>query len=298
MPTGPDGGAPENQFRIAATARPWRSHLLFASTDTGGFTQRTQIDRPATMGRLDVAAPSGRSGLIDRASRLRVRLHGGSLQSVTIADMLGGANACAIESAAGWEVLQFAAADEIATGLWELTNLLRGQLGTEDALAAGTDAGARFVLLDRAVVAAGLLSSEIGRELNWRCAPAGYDLSDRYASGVSLGGGTRAPMPLSPCHLRFGREGEMLAFAWTRRGRIDADSWLFSDIPLGEAEERYRVTLFDGDTIIAEAETTQPQWQVAASMVEGRTAATLRVSQVSLAVGAGVPASRTFHFNT
>lgn len=298
LPTGPDGGAPERQFRIAATARPWRSHLLFASTDTGGFTQRTQIDRPATMGRLDVAAPLGRSGLIDRASRLRVRLHGGSLQSVTIADMLGGANACAIESAAGWEVLQFAAADEIATGLWELTDLLRGQLGTEDALAAGTDAGARFVLLDRAVVAAGLLSSEIGRELNWRCTPAGYDLSDRYASGASLSGGIRALMPLSPCHLRFGREGEMLAFAWTRRGRIDADSWLSSDIPLGEAEERYRVTLLDGDTIIAEAETTQPQWQVAASLVEGRTAATLRVSQVSLAVGAGVPASRTFHFNT
>lgn len=296
LPTGPDGGAPENQFRIAARARPWRSHLVFASPDTAGFAQRTRIERPATMGRLDEVAPSGRSGLIDRVARLRVRLHGGSLQSVTVKDMLNGANACAIENAAGWEVLQFAGADEIALGLWELSDLLRGQLGTEDALASGAMAGARFVLLDRAVAAAGLQPSEIGRELNWRCAPAGYDLSDRYASAAFLSGGIRALTPLSPCHLRCRRFGETLAFGWTRRGRIDADSWLSSDIPLGEAEERYQATLLDGQTIIAEAETTQPHWEVVASLVTG--SATLRVSQVSLAVGPGIAASRTFPFNT
>jgi len=296
LPTEPDGGAPENQFRVAASARPWRSHLGFASPDAAGFTQRALIERPATIGRLERAAPPGRSALIDRAARLRVRLHGGSLQSVTIADMLNGANACAVESAAGWEVLQFAMADEIASGLWELSDLLRGQLGTEDALGAGADAGARFVLLDRAVVAAGLLPSEIGRELNWRCAPTGYDLSDRYASSAFVNGGVRAATPLSPCHLRCEMAGAVLAFGWTRRGRIDADSWLSSDIPLGEAEERYRVTLLDAGTLVAEAETAQPHWEVAASLISS--AATLRVSQISLAIGAGIPASRTFHFNT
>lgn len=298
LPMGPNAEAAETRLRIAAVARPWRSQLVFASSDVAGFDLRAQIDRPATMGRLEEPAQPGQSGVIDRVARIRVRLHGGSLQSVAIADMLNGANAAAIETAIGWEVLQFAGAEEIAPGLWEVGDLLRGQLGTEDALASGAPAGARFVLLDRAVVAAGLQSSEIGRELNWRCVPAGYDLSDRYATGAIVSGGRRALLPLSPCHLRCERAGEVVTFAWTRRGRIDADSWLAADIPLGEAEERYLATLLDGSEVVGEAETVLPRWPVDASLVEGRSLLRLRVSQISLVAGPGMVATRDFHFNT
>lgn len=298
LPMGPDAGAPEEQFRVAARARPWRSHLLFASPEAAGFTQRARIDRPATIGRLDEPAPPGRSGLIDRVARLRVGLEAGSLESVTLAEMLNGANACAIEcEGGGWEILQFAGAEEIAPGLWELSNLLRGQLGTEDALATGATAGARFVRLDRAVVAAGLQQSEIGRELNWRCLPAGYDLSERYAAGVVASGGMRALTPLSPCHLRGDFADGAIVFRWTRRGRIDADSWLAADIPLGEVEERYRATLLDGDEIVAEVETNEAQWQVEPSLVDGRAEVQLRVSQISLVVGPGIAATRSIQIN-
>ena len=89
-----------------------------------------------------------------------------------------------------------------------------------------------------------------------------------------------------------------MIFAWTRRGRIDADSWLAADIPLGEAEERYLATLLDGSEVVGEAETEMPLWPVDASLVEGRSLLRLRVSQISLAAGPGIAATRDFHFNT
>jgi len=284
-------------LRVAATARPWRTQILHLNAG-GGFLPRARMDSPARIGRLVEAASPGRSGLIDRTGTLRVQLGAGALQSVTTVDMLGGANAAALECASGqWEVFQFASADEIQPGIWKLSQLLRGQLGTEDSLAAGADVGARFVLLDGTVVPAGLRSGEIGRELDWRCGPVGYDLSDRYATSLMQAGGIRALLPLSPVHLRGRLKSGGFEFAWTRRGRIDADSWLANEIPLGEDEERYAAQLNDADGVFASAELAEPRWEVPTAEIAGRGEIVLQVSQMSRAVGSGIPASRTFKLN-
>ena len=104
--------------------------------------------------------------------------------------------------------------------------------------------------------------------------------------------------PLSPCHLCCDFTHGEIVFRWTRRGRIDADGWLASEIPLGEADERYLATLLDGNEILAEAETTQTQWHVEPSLIEGRAEVQLRVSQISLAVGPGIAAMRSIQINT
>ncbi len=296
LPIGPDSGSPDRQFKVAATARPWRAQVVVASAGEAGFSARAQIERPAIMGRLLDAAPAGRSGLIDRNGRLRVRLFAGALQSVSRLDLLNGANAAVIQGSDGrGEVLQFATAEETEPDVWRLCDLLRGQLGTEDVLETGVPAGAHFVRLDSAVVAAGLQPSEIGRELNWRCLPAGYDLSDRYAMSVTMAGGLRALMPLASVHLRMRRTEAGAAFTWIRRGRIDADSWLASDIPLGEADELYAARLLDGTGIVLSAELAEPLWPVPAAALAGLSEVTLEVRQVSQAIGPGFAASRTFH---
>ena len=87
------------------------------------------------------------------------------------------------------------------------SGLLRGQLGTDDATAAGAEAGAHLVVLDDAVQAAGLLASEAGLVLNWRVGPAGSDLSGANFSDHSETGGLRALLPLSPVHLRAAKDG-------------------------------------------------------------------------------------------
>src|SRR5690606_6375948 len=100
---------------------------------------------------------------------LKISLYDGELESVSQLRMLNGANAAAVRSASGaWEVLQFETAEETAPYVWQLRGLLRGQLGTGDAMRAGAAAGAPFVLLDETVKPAGLRSSETGLLLNWR----------------------------------------------------------------------------------------------------------------------------------
>lgn len=228
-----------------------------------------------------------------------MKLNTGALQSVTLLEMLNGANAAALEGANGnWEVFQFADAEEIDPGIWVLSTLLRGQLGTDDAFAHPAQAGARFVMLDGAVVPAGLRSDEIGRELNWRCGPVGYDLSNRYATTFISVGGMRALRPLSPVRLRGLRmsNGDH-QFGWTRRGRIDADSWLASEIPLGEDEELYSVQLMQGENIIASAECDEPRWTVPAAQIAGLDEVVLQVRQISRAVGHGIAARCVFNFN-
>ena len=85
-----------------------------------------------------------------------MRLYGGALASVSDNVLSGGANAAAVQRADGaWEVLQFANAELVGERTYELSRLVRGQAGSEWAMADPLPAGAPFVLLDRACRAAG-----------------------------------------------------------------------------------------------------------------------------------------------
>jgi hypothetical protein len=198
-------------------------------------------------------------------------------------------------------LVQFLAAEETAPSVWRLSGLLRGQLGTDNAMAAGAAAGASFVLLDEAVRPAGLFSSEIGLSLNWRVGPGGEDFSGPSFGRYTETGGLRALTPLSPVHLKaVAQAGGDIDISWIRRGRIDADSWLAADIPLGEETEAYQVDIApaEGDTVRS-VTVSSPMWSYAAGAVAEDfpvppEAVRVTVRQVSAAVGPGLPASVTF----
>src|SRR5690606_24862221 len=127
--------------------------------------------------------------------------------SVTTLQLLNGANAAAVRSASGaWEVLQFQVAEETSAGIWRLSGLLRGQLGTVDAMAAGSPAGADFVVLNEAVVPAGLQANEAGLRLNWRIGPSSAVLSDSAFVTSTQIGGLRALVPSAPIGRAAGRQ--------------------------------------------------------------------------------------------
>jgi hypothetical protein len=213
--------------------------------------------------------------------------------------LLNGANASAIRSTSGaWEVIQFETAEEISPQIWRLSGLLRGQLGTDDAMAAGAPVGADFVMLDDAVRSAGLLESEAGLLLNWRVGPSGSDLSSANFAIRAEVGGIRALLPLSPVHLKATRIGGDLKFSWIRRGRIDADKWDGSDIPLGEDREEYRIEIAPAGGAIVRTQTVyEPTWLYPAADIDldfGTLPAEIDVTicQLSVAAGWGIPATR------
>ncbi|WP_456238006.1 GTA baseplate fiber-binding domain-containing protein [Mesorhizobium xinjiangense] len=201
------------------------------------------------MGYLEQASQGTCSGRVDHAQAIIVALSSGELSSISRAQLLNGGNAAAIRSLSGaWEIVQFETAEEISADVWRLTGLLRGQLGTEDAMRAGAASGAAFVLLDRAVQPAGLQASEAGLDLHWRVGPTAAELSSDLFVVETVAGGVRAARPLSPVHLRAaGAASGDVDFTWIRRSRVAADAWLEGDIPLGEESEVYRIEIRDGD---------------------------------------------------
>jgi len=103
---------------------------------------------------------------------------------------------------------------------------------------------------------------------------------------------------LSPVHLKANRQADGdIDISWIRRGRIDADSWLGSEIPLGEEAETYRVDIATGggDIVRSLTASSPSLTYTAASIAEDFPAVSgsirITVRQISAAVGAGTPAS-------
>jgi hypothetical protein len=150
----------------------------------------------------------------DEVNALLVRVEGRAPESRSKMAVFAGANAAAVETAAGWEILQFRTAELVGDEVWRLTGLLRGQQGTE---AAGADSGAVAVLLDQAPARA---------ESIWRAGPLGGPAG---GAGVSEVGFTMTGMhdrPWSPAHLwAKARTDGGLDLGWIARSRIDGDRW-------------------------------------------------------------------------
>lgn len=295
------GEAVHQRFKVTAYAKPWAVQQVYCSPAETGFELRTTLTRRATVGELVEALSPGVEGRLDRFGAIVVQLYGGALSSVAVPQMLNGANVLAVRSEAGaWEVLQFATAEEIAPSVWRLTDLLRGQLGTNDAAAAGAASGADVVLLDQAVQTAGLREGEAGLELNWRVGPAGSDFGPDVTVTESHVGGLRAGLPLSPVHLRADKQADGgFALAWIRRGRIDADSWHGTEIPQDELVENYvlRIGAPGGPTVrqvtVGTASWTYPAASLAADFPVLPSELELEVRQVGRA-GEGIAGRLTF----
>jgi hypothetical protein len=209
-----------------------------------------------------------------------------------LAQILNGANTGLLQAPNGdWEIFQFLDAEEIGTNRWRLSRLLRGQLGTETAALADKPVETPFILLDTAVSGVGLSASELGLELNWRVGTAGKTFSDAYFDTVQQSGGLRGLTPLSPVHLKYDRAANGdLTLGWTRRGRIDTDSWLGEDIPLGEERELYTVEVWQNGAVVRRDQVTSATWTYVKAIRTadvGVGAFELRITMVSTKIGAG-----------
>jgi len=261
LPVAPGVAAPH--VHVALAAEPFaRRYAVFASPDASGFTLRGVVTKPAVIAALAAPLAAGPEGRWDLANFIELDAGPTELSGLPDLHVLNGANAAAVLSLSGeWEVLQFAGADLQPGGGWLLSRLLRGQLGTENAMLTGAEAGAPFVLLDDAVTRIDLPSVEAGLPLNWRAGPAADPASaETYAEASHLHAALGA-RPLSPVHLAARRlAGGDIRISWVRRSRIDADGWEAPDVALGEASERYRVDILDPDDLVVRSlDTATPQ---------------------------------------
>ncbi|MEN9895783.1 MAG: hypothetical protein RIR97_1635, partial [Pseudomonadota bacterium] len=293
-----EAGTAANFAKAAVSGQPWRLCVLSSSPVSEGYQSRVQFDRPARIGTLVSPLPPGRAGRFDPSAPLIADFGFGSLSSASKVAVLSGVNRLAVRATNGvWEIVSFLNAEETGAGQWRLTGLLRGQAGTEDAMRAGAAADAPVVVLDAAVKSLGLAGSEAGLSLNWLLEAVS---GDAPAQGPFLfSGGLRAETPLAPVHLKARRlSGGDIRLSWIRRGRIDADSWQATEIPLDEPVEKYRIEILNTNAVLRSAETTSPGWTYPASaeladFSSPQPRISVRLRQLGTIVADGLPLNAT-----
>ena len=302
---------PAHRPLIAAHASPWPGEIaVFRSASTDGFNLLTTFGSRARIGTLAFDFFPGPTSRFDQGNALVVDLLTGTLESVSDVALFGGANALAVESAAGkWEIVQAGAAELIAPGRYRLTRLLRGQRGTEHAMGNPAPAGARVVVLDTTLASLPIAEADLGLPWNWRVGPAARSVTDDSYAALGFTPTGRGLVPFAPVHVeqpwRTARSPGDLTIRWSRRSRaLVADAWEQVEVPLAEDQESYDVQILDGAAIkrTLTSSTTSVLYAAAqqtadwgAPLGPSQTLA-IRIFQLSNRLGRGTPAAVTLQF--
>ena len=293
LPTLTDDDPPVLQW-VAVFADPWPGAVaVWRSTDGESFDRAAVALAPAIMGETLDDLPSGPTSRFDHIHAVRVRLYGGALASVSDIRLFGGSNAAAVQRPDGaWEVLQFANADLVAERTYQLSRLLRGQAGTEWAIADPLPAGAPFIILNEQVIPLARGLDSLGRTMQLRLVAASRDYADPTAVALTATPTNVSLRPLSPVHLRAVRTADGVVFTWIRRTRRDGDSWDVIDVPLGEETEAYALDVLSGSSVKRTLSASTPSVLYAAAdeladFGVAQTSLSISIAQLSTTVGRG-----------
>jgi hypothetical protein len=282
---------PQNPW-LAVTARAWPG-LVAVHHQSGPdvFDLEALIARPARVGVSETPLFAAPPGLWDRGPALRVRMVSGALDTVAPHAVLGGANLMAIGTGEAWELFQFAEAELVAPGLYDLRLRLRGQQGTDGVMPQVWAPGALVVMIDPSLEQVALPLDALGLERSYRIGPASRPLSDASQRDVLArfqGVGLR---PYRPAHLRaeVAASGDV-HLCWVRRTRRGGDGWGAAEAPLSEAFERYVVRVRKSGAVLREVDCATPEYVYTLQSqmqdgVEGGFA--IEVAQMSDVVGPG-----------
>lgn len=295
LPAFPTDGITDAYLRygVVGLGEDWSGSAVYRSDDGGAnYALMQTLTAQATIGAVLNIIPVGTVYNWDIISTIDVLLTFGQLQSVTDIAVLNGANVCVI----GNEVIQFQTATLLDTNKYRLSNLLRGRLGTEWAVA-GHAAGERFVMLTNA----------LAREL---MASSGWSISKKFKPvtiGSTLGATTaqdftyaaNALKPYSPVHIAGSRSVGDLTITWKRRTRIGGDWRDAVDIPLSEESERYEVDIMNGVTVartitgLTSPTALYTSAQQVTDFGSAQSSVAVNVYQISAAVGRGYAGNAT-----
>ena len=284
--------APRVYVAAAGTGAGWRRAEVSLSLD-GGASWRDvgRTAAPAIIGvALDPLAPGSRTLVDQRASVDIELLHDAmALGGATSAMLAGGANLALL----GDELLQFGVADQLSPTRWRLSSLWRGRRGSDGAIARHI-AGERFLLLE----AATLLPLDLGlAQLGATAQVSAAAPGEETPATDMLAIVGRALRPPAPVRLGAGVLADgTIRVRWVRRSRAGW-AWIDGvDAPLGEDQERYRLTLRGAGGPGRTVEVTAPTYDYPpAAQVEdgwnGRGSLDLSVAQLGTRAASDPPAT-------
>jgi hypothetical protein len=209
--------------------------------------------------------------------------------------VLSGANAVAVirQSDNSVEIMNFQNAAVNTDDSIDLTRLLRGRLGTEDAADAGITAGDKLILLSgstnikeaQPIIKQSLTLAELNQILFFKGVTIGTLLEDAAANSFTYTG--RDIKPYSVVHTTAVNSAGDVVVDWERRTRGPfLGEWLdgTGEVPLNETLEQYEVIITDGvdsltKTVDDATTVTFTAAELSAGSVSG--ASTVTVTQIS-----------------
>jgi hypothetical protein len=285
------------QLALGAFAQPWPGAIAVTDDATGSSV--ASLSGSATLGVLTGALAAGSIFVWDDINAIELTVYSGHLSSRDDDEVLAGANRIAVATDAGdWEVIGFANADLIGPQSYRLTRLLRGQMGTDWAIGPAA-AGNAVLLLDSRATLLPVSPAWLGTTVDLRsfAGPA-----DAVGEVTELALGLDPVLPLAPVHVNaLRRPGSSdVALAWVRRSRSDTDSWAADDAPLDCVPEAYRVTIYNGLSVVRSLDVSSPATtyttaQQTTDFGSPPTGFSFTVAQTSPLYGPGHAASGAFH---
>jgi hypothetical protein len=280
------------------TTTLWPGGVIKSSADNVTFTSAAEINESAVFGACTTTLGNYTGVGFDEVNSVTINVGNGTLASSTRDAMLAdqAVNAMMI----GDEVIRFRSAVLVSAGVYTLTGLLRGQRGTEWAVA--THAAAERAVLLRA---AGMrrVSQNLNENGQLRYLRAGTLGAAVLPTTTNFTNTNRALKPLSPSDVRgVAQGGQRILLSWRRRSRLSTKLMTPSGLPLGESTESYIVRIYSlGPTTLKRtltSTTASVAYERADQLADGITAgveARVDVSQVSAAVGEGYVGSGTIY---
>ncbi|QXN72642.1 GTA TIM barrel-like domain protein [Rhodobacter phage RcZahn] len=250
----------ETTIRLCAYMEPWTEQVVTKEIDDGDIpltfngSSATAIESPNLIGAILTAVGSmAVQPLVwDEGTELHVKLHGneGQLQSRTKSEVLQGFNTAFIEHTNGqWEVIQYMTATPGSeSGEYYLTNLLRGQAGTEHLATRALLLGSRIVFNAAEITTVTLPSNELNVRVTYEATSTNASTSTNVTVSQTRALAGAGRRPYSPAALRLWRKagGNDLRIKWVRRTRLNGDDWTPVEVPEDESVKTFKVQIKNG----------------------------------------------------
>ena len=225
------------------TSQLYHGAGLYESSDGTNFALVEDVLQEARIGyATNTLNASGVSAAyVDYKSTVNVRLYNGTLASVTLAEMLDGANRMMI----GREVIGFITATLESNGSYTLSGLLRGLYATEHQMTTHNTGEELLVLSAPGVYFRSLSVSDIDQIRYFKVVAAGGILTQFTSRQIRQSCNTLTHFP--PCHVRGRKDatsGDWTIY-WIRRSRGVFRLFGTTVAPLLDDAERYDVEILN-----------------------------------------------------
>jgi hypothetical protein len=265
---------------------------LFAGDDDTTLVSRGTVNNESPIGFTESALGDWTLGVIDETNLVTVNVGHHALSSITQDVLLTGTvNVAAIGAPGRWEIVKFQRADDLGSGRYILSGLLRGQRGTEWARATHQTDDIFVVLAVAGMLRPNFDAGAIGQTKSYRAVTKGRSFqSVASQTYVNTGEGLET---FSPTNLTKTITSGDIVFNWVRRTRL-SENWLAGIVPLGEAAEAFEVVLYTSSAFttvrrVIATNTNSATYTSAMQSADGYTTGPLyvRVYQISDVVGRG-----------